>query len=446
MFCFVHTMRNKRHITTYLACPIFVTILLYSYIFGPKHTIAKQSTLEMTPSTNFGDLLFQHQIPTSTRWEPHDFSWAFMNDFDWVEHTTSWWNSTRGTAISPLSLQGLKESENPRYVELAAQFRLHNYVAAARLLSTNPDAITPRPAVAVFMNAFVSENGDVKNASFSLQGKSCNAAPSLISRILSTADILPQYDSVATISHYWGYGYFHFVAENLIRVPLILNSLQRNQNMKLHVNARWPFVLSLLKILDVDSSRVIQGRITAKKVLVPEPIACGDPPANLLQLLQHYILKKIPHQIVAGPSLEDRGLCNILIVKRQGHRSITNHNEMVLRIASAQGCDVNEVIVHTGKETALDQLSMFRSARIVVAPHGAGLVNIIVCREGTTVLELMVQKVNICYMSMAFKLGLYYIMMSVLKATQHAEMTVDIPNVVSAIKDVQPQVYYYNDT
>jgi capsular polysaccharide biosynthesis protein len=38
--------------------------------------------------------------------------------------------------------------------------------------------------------------------------------------------------------------------------------------------------------------------------------------------------------------------------------------------------------------TMLNQISAFRSAEIIVAPHGAGLANLCFCRPGTKILEI----------------------------------------------------------
>jgi hypothetical protein len=46
------------------------------------------------------------------------------------------------------------------------------------------------------------------------------------------------------------------------------------------------------------------------------------------------------------------------------------------------------VVVHTGKESLVKQLSMFVQARVVVGAHGAGLSNTLVCRPNTAVVMM----------------------------------------------------------
>ena len=80
---------------------------------------------------------------------------------------------------------------------------------------------------------------------------------------------------------------------------------------------------------------------------------------------------------------------------------------------------------------------MFYNSDVIVAPHGAGLSNIVACRPKTIVVEFMpaYPHVNICYMSMAFKLGLYYVSIAVQNADQYNPMTVDVLSVVNTLQD-----------
>jgi capsular polysaccharide biosynthesis protein len=60
-------------------------------------------------------------------------------------------------------------------------------------------------------------------------------------------------------------------------------------------------------------------------------------------------------------------------------------------------------------KSILEQYEIFSSAEIVLAPHGAGLTNLLFCREGTPVVELFPPTyVNPCYWVLAANLGLPY--------------------------------------
>ena len=56
-----------------------------------------------------------------------------------------------------------------------------------------------------------------------------------------------------------------------------------------------------------------------------------------------------------------------------------------------------------------EQAAAFRQAEVVVAPHGAGLANLLFCRPGTKVLEIFpASLLRTCYWSLAEALGLDY--------------------------------------
>jgi capsular polysaccharide biosynthesis protein len=56
-----------------------------------------------------------------------------------------------------------------------------------------------------------------------------------------------------------------------------------------------------------------------------------------------------------------------------------------------------------------EQIALFQAARVVVAPHGASLANLVFCAPGTRVVELFARDyVNPCYWRVAALSGLDY--------------------------------------
>ena len=56
-----------------------------------------------------------------------------------------------------------------------------------------------------------------------------------------------------------------------------------------------------------------------------------------------------------------------------------------------------------------DQIVAFRSATIIIAPHGGGLTNIIFCRAGTAVIEFQLPQTGIMYWHIAVMQRLRYL-------------------------------------
>jgi hypothetical protein len=353
-----------------------------------------------------------------------DVKQEFVKDIPWVQHTAAWWNSTGKSCMSEDTLRDMGSSPNDYYRTLAKAFSDGKFTDAANLFSPFKDGVDEWPGIAVFANAVVFGDGQVHNGTFVVQGKACGSHSSLS----FPAETPTSFHLVATIAHFWGNGYYHFVAENLVRLPLILPVIQDCKYSKLHIQSRKPSVEILLSALGVQVDRIIQGTVGADWLLLPEPVPCGNPPAVMLHLLRRTLVEN-------NRGFDDSSTteCTFLLVKRKGSRAISNHDDLRSRLSTTY--PLCHIAVHTGDENVLDQLRMFRSSTIIVAPHGAGLTNIIACREQTLILELMVEgrDVNICYMSMAYKLKLHYIVLTVNGATQSGAMTVDVPRITSLL-------------
>lgn len=89
---------------------------------------------------------------------------------------------------------------------------------------------------------------------------------------------------------------------------------------------------------------------------------------------------------------------------RDGRRKVANE-ELVLPVLERLGF----VRVEGESLGSTGQAALFRDARVVVAPHGAGLSNLVFCRPGTAVLELFHPSYGTCsFFILANALGLRY--------------------------------------
>jgi len=89
-----------------------------------------------------------------------------------------------------------------------------------------------------------------------------------------------------------------------------------------------------------------------------------------------------------------------------------------------------------------EQVAAFAAARVVVAPHGAGLANVVFCRPGTRVVEFFNRSyVNPCFEQWAHTARLDY--HAVVPAGEEAvgkerranreDITADIPSIIAAL-------------
>jgi hypothetical protein len=85
-------------------------------------------------------------------------------------------------------------------------------------------------------------------------------------------------------------------------------------------------------------------------------------------------------------------------------RKLANESEVIafLRSAGYEICD-------TARYSIREQIELFASASHVVAPHGAGLVNLLFCTPGANVLELQMDAyMNLCFRRIAALKNLHY--------------------------------------
>lgn len=81
------------------------------------------------------------------------------------------------------------------------------------------------------------------------------------------------------------------------------------------------------------------------------------------------------------------------------------NEEAVVRLCAARGF----LIVRLAKLPVVEQAALFAGARRIVAPHGAGLANLLFCRAGTMLLELHMDRyVNWCFRRLAATMEVRY--------------------------------------
>jgi len=125
----------------------------------------------------------------------------------------------------------------------------------------------------------------------------------------------------------------------------------------------------------------------------------------VLQTSRDHVLAKIQafNQCIVESNLL------ILYVSRSdsNRRKLLNEKNLIEAINRKLNCKLT-CIVPTSY-TVEDQLDIFRSARIVIGLHGAGLANIVFCKKGTHIIEIApsVHK-NICYQYLSTALGLIH--------------------------------------
>ena len=192
--------------------------------------------------------------------------------------------------------------------------------------------------------------------------------------------------------------YFHFLVEVL---PRVLHVRQVAPDAVPVFAAPMPaFAADVLDTLGI-AYRVVDDEIVLRcdDVWVCEPVPSDWPHPRDLDLLVEVIAGSVPRADVAGA---DR-----VYVTRQGaSRSIADE-----AMVEAHVTDIGFTVVRMESLSFAEQVAVLREARIVLAPHGAGMANIVFSRPGTRVLELTTGAWwGPCYRNVASMLGLRHVL------------------------------------
>lgn len=192
--------------------------------------------------------------------------------------------------------------------------------------------------------------------------------------------------------HRWTNNYYHFITETL---PSILFMNQHLYHYPILTQTA-AFSEPLLRFFGVNNE-VITDITDENAVLFQQDfIECGNPSPEKINILREWVESNVKF----APSV------GILIYRKESTRSIVNHEE-VLKTLCKLTPEMDWLVFDSESvETTVD---MFRRAKVVVAPHGAGLTNMIFCKRGTPIIEFMPsQNPNICYWHLADVIGHQY--------------------------------------
>jgi hypothetical protein len=114
------------------------------------------------------------------------------------------------------------------------------------------------------------------------------------------------------------------------------------------------------------------------------------------------------------PLLPELGGKKAVYFRRAGRRKITNEHEL-LPLLAARGME----IIEDDHVDVLKQAALFREADFIIAPHGALLVNLVYCKPGTVLVELLPGRyASNCYRTLCRLVGVEYYAVVCTKLTE----------------------------
>lgn len=201
--------------------------------------------------------------------------------------------------------------------------------------------------------------------------------------------------------------FYHWFLDVLGRLAVLEQSSWKNEiDYYLVPNTLLPFQLASLELLGIPKEKVIDG-MRYPHVLADELVVCSHPrtttyfcPDYLTSYLQNVFAKV---ELEKDPAF----VTHPLVYINRGDapkRKVLNESvvEAILEQYGFRSYSLSELSLK-------QSMQLFRQAKIVVAPHGAGLTNLIFCQPGTQLIELFSDKfVNHYFYELASNLGLAY--------------------------------------
>ncbi len=204
---------------------------------------------------------------------------------------------------------------------------------------------------------------------------------------------------VLTISN--SENYFHWMFEILPRLHFIKKTGLKTDYYLLPSNKQ--FQKDSIKALKIPEKKIInlneKTHIKTKEVLFSSmPSYSGNPTPEICSFVRKLFLKKYDKK--KYKKYEKIYVCRGNVK----YRKVSNEKE-VISFLEKKGF----VSVKMDGLSVFEQARIFNSAKIIIAPHGAALTNLVFCKKGTKVIELFnPDYVNVCFWTIANNINIKY--------------------------------------
>lgn len=209
--------------------------------------------------------------------------------------------------------------------------------------------------------------------------------------------------TVAVLSTDGSLGYFHWLMDAFPRLEIIkkVSPIGIEGIDKFIVTPGMPAIVESLEMLNIPLEKLFfadsKTHIQAETLVIPSlPGNTGNPPRWVCEFLRENLLK---HKADIEPIRR-------LYISRSkaGRRKVINEEDVLEFLSS-----FSFTPVYLEEHSLSEQIALLSNAEFIVAPHGAGLTNLVWCRSGAKVLELFSPNyVNVCFWAISNQIGLDY--------------------------------------
>ena len=238
---------------------------------------------------------------------------------------------------------------------------------------------------------------------------------------------IKQQKNIVLIWNHWGKdNYYHWIIDSLSNLILIE---QQTRGMKVLLPPDPPqFILDSLKCFNIEMINFSNGKVLDVKGLIYPiyPLSSGNTDPVILNKLRCHFLdyldqQEIPKQVIYNKMYVSRS--------RQKKRSIVNENALIHKLQ-----EKGYKVIYFEDYTFWEQLQLMRHCKVLVAPHGANMVNMLVMQENSKIIEINQEDVSnatLCYWSMASNLGFDYYYVPAELQNDHFQLDENALNLIS---------------
>jgi hypothetical protein len=215
-----------------------------------------------------------------------------------------------------------------------------------------------------------------------------------------------RYPKIFNIAHQWGDQTYHTLIEGISRVAYHADFLRANPDIVILVAKVTNIVTNYFKLWNIKNpveqvgSKKIVSQI-GDQALLPMAGSCGHPEYNFWEL-QAMRYETVTNMLLASPHLTENSRedfdidkdGSVVLVVRTAARSWKkgDTNDRLVKALTGGFPGRRFELFDDSNSTLMGcvecQVAMWRRAKVVVAPHGAGLSNSMYCLPGAIVVEI----------------------------------------------------------
>ncbi|MFB2898136.1 tetratricopeptide repeat protein [Aerosakkonemataceae cyanobacterium BLCC-F50] len=202
--------------------------------------------------------------------------------------------------------------------------------------------------------------------------------------------------------------YFHWMFDILPRIELLHRSnIEITEIEKFLVSSHLPFQKETLNLLGIPETKILETHkyphIQATKLVIPSF------PSTIAWMPQ-WVCDFLRTQFLPQPAITKTEKIERLYISRKdtANRRIINEYEIIDLL---EKLGFQSIVLES--MSVIEQAALLTNAKVVIAPHGGGLTNIVFCQPGTKVIEIFSPNyVYPCYwlVSNLINLEYYYLL------------------------------------